>query len=94
MLFTPVEIRVYSGGKKAQKINEFLLGTKIEKGSDFWALKFGRELDDLILMLRTNELEIGVITIRSKGLISPIQDISNKLAESQENYNQNRKVSI
>ncbi len=58
----------------------------IEKGSDFWTLKFVRELDDLILMLRTNELEIGVITIRSKGLISPIQDISNKLAESQENW--------
>lgn len=58
----------------------------IEKGSDFWTLKFVRELDDLILMLRTNELEIGVITIRSKGSMSPIQDISNILAENQENW--------
>ena len=58
----------------------------IEKGSDFWTLKFVRELDDLILMLRTNELEIGVITIRSKGSISHIQDISNMLAENQENW--------
>ena len=58
----------------------------VEKGSDFWTLKFVRELDDLILMLRTNELEIGVITIRSKGPISPIQDISNMLGENQENW--------
>ena len=58
----------------------------MEKGSDFWALKFVRELDDLILMLRTNELEIGVVTIRSKGSISPIQDISNMLAANQENW--------
>ena len=58
----------------------------IEKGSDFWTLKFVRELDDLILMLRTNELEIGVITIRSKGSTSPIQDISNMLGENQENW--------
>ncbi|RPH08137.1 MAG: benzoyl-CoA-dihydrodiol lyase [Alphaproteobacteria bacterium TMED93] len=58
----------------------------VEKGSDFWTLKFVRELDDLILMLRTNELEIGVITIRSKGPMSPIQDISNMLGENQENW--------
>ena len=57
----------------------------IEKGSDFWTLKFVRELDDLILMLRTNELN-GVVTIRSKGSISIIQDISNMLAANQENW--------
>ena len=37
-------------------------------------------------MLRTNELEIGVVTIRSKGSISIIQDISNMLAANQENW--------
>ncbi len=58
----------------------------IEKGSDYWTLKFVRELDDLILMLRTNELETGVITIRSEGSISIIQNISNMLEENQENW--------
>ena len=37
-------------------------------------------------MLRTNELEIGVVTIRSEGSISIIQDISNMLAANQENW--------
>ena len=37
-------------------------------------------------MLRTNELEIGVITIRSEGSISIIQNISNMLEENQENW--------
>ena len=36
-------------------------------GSDWWPLKFTRELDDLILHLRTNELEIGLFSIKSKG---------------------------
>ena len=39
----------------------------VEKGSEYWVLKFVRELDDLILMLRANELETGVITIQSEG---------------------------
>ncbi len=36
-------------------------------GSDWWPLKFTRELDDLILHLRTNELEIGLFSIKSIG---------------------------
>ena len=71
------------GPKEADKLN---LNDILEKGSDYWVLKFVRELDDLILMLRTNELEIGVITIRSEGPISIIQNISNMLEENQENW--------
>ena len=48
--------------KKIIAINEL-----VEKGSEYWVLKFVRELDDLILMLRANELETGVITIQSEG---------------------------
>jgi benzoyl-CoA-dihydrodiol lyase len=36
-------------------------------GSDWWPLKLARELEDLILLLRTNELEVGVFTITSEG---------------------------
>ena len=38
-----------------------------ELGADFWPLAMTRELDDLILWLRANELELGTWVIRSKG---------------------------
>jgi benzoyl-CoA-dihydrodiol lyase len=38
-----------------------------ELGAEFWALAMTRELDDLILWLRTNELELGTWVIRTKG---------------------------
>lgn len=37
------------------------------EGVGFWPLALARELDDAILHLRFNELEVGVITIRSEG---------------------------
>jgi len=36
-------------------------------GASWWPLQFARELDDLILNLRTNELEIGTWVIKSRG---------------------------
>ena len=36
-------------------------------GDQWWPLKFARELDDAILMLRTNELDIGLWLFRSEG---------------------------
>jgi len=36
-------------------------------GCEWWPLQFARELDDLILNLRTNELEIGTWVIRTQG---------------------------
>jgi benzoyl-CoA-dihydrodiol lyase len=38
-----------------------------ELGADFWPLAMTRELDDLILLLRTNELELGTWVIRTRG---------------------------
>ena len=38
-----------------------------EQGADFWPLAVTRELDDLILDLRTNELELGTWTLRTEG---------------------------
>ena len=62
-------------------INELL-----EKGSEYWVLKFVRELDDLILMLRANELETGVITIQSEGSSTVIQKLTNLLEENKDNW--------
>src|SRR4029453_1448021 len=38
-----------------------------ELGDRFWPLAVTRELDDLILDLRTNELELGTWLLRSQG---------------------------
>jgi benzoyl-CoA-dihydrodiol lyase len=38
-----------------------------ELGADFWTLRMTRELDDLILDLRTNEAEIGTWVLRTEG---------------------------
>ena len=62
-------------------INEF-----VKKGSEYWVLKFVRELDDLILMLRANELETGVITIQSEGSSTIIQKLTNLLEENKDNW--------
>ena len=37
------------------------------QGADFWTLAVTRELDDLVLDLRTNELELGTWTLRTSG---------------------------
>jgi benzoyl-CoA-dihydrodiol lyase len=37
------------------------------QGADFWPLAVARELDDLILDLRTNETELGTWLIRTRG---------------------------
>lgn len=36
-------------------------------GASWWPLQFGRELDDAILHLRTNEREIGVWVLKTRG---------------------------
>ena len=37
------------------------------KGADYWPMAVTRELDDLILRLRTNELELGTWVLRVAG---------------------------
>jgi benzoyl-CoA-dihydrodiol lyase len=39
----------------------------LEQGAEFWPLAMTRELDDLILSLRTNEPELGTWLIRTEG---------------------------
>jgi benzoyl-CoA-dihydrodiol lyase len=38
-----------------------------EQGADFWTLAMTRELDDLILDLRTNETDLGTWVLRTEG---------------------------
>ena len=43
------------------------VGAVHEEGASFWTLAMTRELDDLILDLRTNELELGTWVFRTRG---------------------------
>ena len=46
-----------------------------EQGCEWWPLKFSRELDDAILLLRTNELEIGTWIFRTVGSIADVLEM-------------------
>jgi benzoyl-CoA-dihydrodiol lyase len=39
----------------------------VDEGADWWPLAMARELDDAILMLRTNDLEIGTWILKTRG---------------------------
>ena len=39
----------------------------LAQGAQWWPLRMARELDDAILMLRTNDLELGLWIIRTRG---------------------------
>jgi benzoyl-CoA-dihydrodiol lyase len=48
------------------------LGEIHKEGSNWWPLKFARELDDAVLLLRTNELDIGTWVFRSQGRVEDV----------------------
>lgn len=50
-------------------------------GADFWPLAVTRELDDLILRLRTNELELGTWLIKSRGSVEGALAFERVIAE-------------
>ncbi|HEX9834438.1 MAG TPA: enoyl-CoA hydratase-related protein, partial [Mycobacterium sp.] len=48
------------------------MAAAVEHGADFWPLALTRELDDLILRLRTNETAIGTWIVRAAGEASVV----------------------
>jgi benzoyl-CoA-dihydrodiol lyase len=52
-----------------------------ELGADFWPLAMTRELDDLILRLRTNELELGTWILRTEGAVEHALAFERVIAE-------------
>ena len=55
-------------------------------GARFWPLALARELDDLILHLRTNEDAIGVWLIRTKGNAELVEAYDRVLADHESNW--------
>jgi benzoyl-CoA-dihydrodiol lyase len=43
-----------------------------KQGAEFWPLRLARELDDVILDIRSNELELAVIVFKSSGDIGQV----------------------
>ena len=52
----------------------------IKAGVAWWPLQMARELDDAILMLRTNELEIGTWQLKTRGDIDSVLAVDAALA--------------
>jgi benzoyl-CoA-dihydrodiol lyase len=55
-------------------------------GADFWPLALARELDDLILHLRSNEEEIGVWVLRTEGGADAVEAHDRLLLDHQSDW--------
>ena len=71
-------------GPTAEDVINIIDAQKI--GSNWWPIKFARELEDLILLLRTNELEVGVLTFTSEGNIDHIMNVTSIIEDNANNW--------
>ncbi|MAZ02588.1 MAG: benzoyl-CoA-dihydrodiol lyase [Sneathiella sp.] len=55
-------------------------------GADWWPLAMARELDDAILMLRTNNEEIGTLLLKTSGAIDNVLKVDAALAEHEDDW--------
>jgi len=56
------------------------------RGSELWALRTFRELDDVLLDLRFNRPEIGTIVLETRGEISPLLAVDGALAGNRSDW--------
>jgi benzoyl-CoA-dihydrodiol lyase len=60
---------------------------EIEKlGDSYWALRAFRELDDALLHLRVNNLEIGLVCLRTEGDTDAVLAVDQALAANREHW--------
>ena len=57
-----------------------------EKGCDWWLFRLFRELDDSLLRLRVNHDQIGLIAIRTRGVVDTILEADAKLEEQKDHW--------
>jgi len=55
-------------------------------GANWWPLQMARELDDVILSLRTNELELGLWILKTSGNPETVLEIDRQLVQHRENW--------
>jgi benzoyl-CoA-dihydrodiol lyase len=57
-----------------------------ELGDAYWPLQAYRELDDALLHLRVNELEIGLVCLRTEGDIGSVLTVDQTLAANRDHW--------
>ena len=57
-----------------------------ELGDDYWPLQAYRELDDALLHLRMNELEIGLVCLRTEGNIADVLAVDETLLKHKDHW--------
>jgi len=62
------------------------LGPILAEGASWWPLAMARELDDAILLLRTNELDIGTWVLKTKGDASRVLAADAALSRHQSHW--------
>ena len=72
-----------SGPKPAQPVD---IAGILAAGTAWWPLQMARELDDAILMLRTNEPEIGTWQLKTRGDIDSVLGVDAALAEHRSHW--------
>ncbi len=55
-------------------------------GDNYWPLRAYRELDDMLLHLRVNEPEIGLVCLRTEGLIDNVLAVDQTLAANRDHW--------
>jgi len=58
----------------------------VARGADWWPLAMARELDDAILMLRTNHLELGTWVLKTAGSIDHVLAVDAALARHADHW--------
>ena len=55
-------------------------------GDDYWPLRAYRELDDMLLNLRVNEPEIGLVCLRTEGALESVLAVDRTLAANRDHW--------
>ena len=58
----------------------------VAAGASWWPLAVARELDDALLMLRTNEPELGLLVLRTEGDAGAVLDVDRVLLAHREHW--------
>ena len=68
-------------GRQPDELEEILT-----QGARWWPLAMARELDDAILMLRTNDLDVGLWQIKTRGDLAAVLEADATMAKFKDNW--------
>ena len=62
------------------------LSSILARGAGWWPLQMARELDDAVLMLRTNQLDLGTWILQTRGDIDSVLAVDASLEKHASNW--------